>query len=317
MKASRITISLAFILTAPVAAFAQQKVNSIHRSQSALMAPNAPASTIPQLAGKWDILSTDLSGDPYNSAGGSYLGPIEFTADFAQSGTTLTEVAGHTLTSSACSADGTATVTATINPLGNSGNADVQFTATVDQGYSYVFQGNFNKNTPAQISGTWSTNGGACGVQNGQFTAYQYNQLTNNSYLGQFTSDVYGTLVNGVTVNIKEANDFAVSGTIIGTVNSCFVALTIDLTQSFTSGGLVEFWATNLQGAQVAFLGSNTNSNFQQLPNDQPNETSLYITYFVYQGGGGCQAGDSGHDAVFELVKSKPIRLPIHFHRRR
>jgi hypothetical protein len=317
MKATRITISLAFILTAPVAAFAQQKVNSIHRSQSALMAPNAAASTIPQLAGKWDILSTDLSGDPYNSAGGSYLGPIEFTADFTQSGAALTEVAGHTFTSSACSADGTATVAGTIDPLGNSGNASVQFTATVDQGYSYVFQGTFNKHTPAQISGTWSTNGGGCGVQSGQFTAYQYNQLTNNSYVGRFRSDVYGTLVNGVTVHIREANDFSVSGTISGPVNSCFEALTIDPTQSFTSGGLVEFWATNLQGVQVAFLGSNTNSNFQQLPNDQPHETSLYITYFVYQGGGGCQAGDSGHDAVFELIKSKPIRLPIHFHGRR
>jgi len=317
MKASRITISLAFILTAPVAAFAQQKVNTIHRSPSAVPAATTSTSSIPQLAGKWDILSTDASGDQYNSSGGAYLGPIEFTTDLTQSGTALTEVAGHTFTSSACSADGTATVAATIDLLGNSGNANVQFTATVDQGYSYVFQGNFNKNTPAQISGTWSTNGGACGVQSGQFTAYQYNQLTNNSYLGQFTSDVYGTLVNGVTVNMKEANDFTVSGTIIGPVNSCFVALTIDPSQSFTSGGLVEFWATSLLGAQVAFIGSNTNSNFQQLPNDQPNETSLYITYFVYQGGGGCQAGDSGHDAVFELVKSKPIRLPIHLHGRR
>jgi hypothetical protein len=317
MKATRITISLAFILTAPVAAFAQRKVNTMHRSQSALGVPNPAMSTIPQLAGKWDILSTDASGDQYNSSAGTYLGPIELTADFTQSGTTLTEVAGRTFTSSACSADGTATVAATIVPLGSSGNANVQFTATVDQGYSYVFEGNFNKNTPAQISGTWSTSGGACGVQSGQFTAFQYNQLTNNSYIGQFTSDVYGTLVNGVTVNIKEANDFTVSGTIIDPVNSCFVALTIDPTQSFTSGGLVEFWATNLEGAQVAFIGSNTNSNFQQLPNDQPYETSLYITYFVYQGGGGCQAGDSGHDGVFELINSKPIRLPIHFHGRR
>jgi hypothetical protein len=317
MKASRITISLAFILTAPVAAFAQQKVNTIHRSPSATPAAPTSTSSIPQLAGKWDILSTDASGDQYNSSGGTYLGPIEFTADFTQSSTTLTQAPGRTFTSSACSADGTATVGGTIDPNGNSGNASVQFTATVDQGYSYVFQGNFNKNTPAHISGTWSTNGGACGVQSGQFTAYQYNQLTNNSYLGGFTSDVYGTLVNGVTVHIKEANDFAVSGTIIGPVNSCFVALTIDATQSFTSGGLVEFWATNLQGAQVAFLGSNTNSNFQQLPNDQPNETSLYMTYFVYQGGGDCQFGDNGHDAVFELVRSKPIRLPIHFHGRR
>lgn len=317
MKATRITISLAFILTAPVAAFAQQRVNTIHGSPAALGVPDAARSTIPELPGKWDILSTDLSGDPYNSAGGTYLGPIEFTADFTQSGSALTQVAGHTFTSSACSADGTATVAAIIDPLGNSGNASVQFTATVDQGYSYVFQGNFNKNTPAQINGTWSTNGGACGARNGQFTAYQYNQLTNNSYVGQFTSDVYGTLVHGVTVHIREADGFSVSGTISGPVNSCFEALTIDHTQSFTSGGLVEFWATNLLGAQVAFLASNTNSNFQQVPNDQPNETSLYITYFVYQGGGGCQAGDNGHDAVFELLRSKPIRLPIHFQGRR
>jgi len=317
MKASQITISLAIILTAPVAALAQQRVNTIHRSQPALGVPNAGMSAIPQLPGKWDLLSTDLSGDPYNSAGGTYLGPIEFTADFTQSGTILTAVAGHTFTSSACSADGTATVTGKIIPTGNTGNADVQFTATVDQGYSYVFLGNFNKHTPAQISGTWSTNGGACGAQSGQFTAYQYNQLTNNSYLGQFTSDVNGTQVSGVTVHLKEANDFTVSGTISGPVNSCFNDLLIDPTQSFTSGGLVEFWATNLQGAQVGFLASNTDSNYQQLPNDQPDETSLYITYFVYQGGGGCQAGDSGHDAVFELVKSKPIRLPIHFHGRR
>jgi hypothetical protein len=84
--------------------------------------------------------------------------------------------------------------------------------------------------------------------------------------------------------------------------------MAIDPTQSISSGGLVVFFATNSSGALVGFLGSNTDSNYKQLPNDQPIETSLYITYVVYQGGGNCQAGDSGHDAVFH------IRRPAHRH---
>jgi hypothetical protein len=312
MKVSRIAIFAAVILMAPVAALAQQRVNAIHRSPSPQLATKATAFPTPQLAGKWDILSTDAGGDQYNTSGGSYLGPIEFTADFTQSGTSLSEVQGFTFTSSACSADGTASVTGTINPSGNSGNADVQFTATVDQGYVYSFQGKYNKKTPGQISGNWSTNGGACGAQNGQFTAYQYNQLTNSSFAGEFTSDVYGTKVIGVTVNIKETNNFTASGTISGPVSSCFESLTLDPTQSFASGGIVEFIATNEQGAQVGFNASNTNSTYQQLPNDQPHETALYITYVVYQGGGGCHAGDSGHDAVFELVKPRLVKIPFH-----
>jgi hypothetical protein len=299
------------MLMAPVAALAQQKVNSIHGSPFATLAAQSKTSEIPQLAGKWDILSTDAGGDQYNSSGGTYLGPIEFTADFAQRNTSLVEVHGFTFTSSACSADGTASVSGTIDPSGGSGNANVEFTATVDQGYSYTFQGKYNKNTPSQISGTWSTNGGACGVQSGQFTAYQYNQLTNSSFLGEFTSDVSGTQVKGVTVIIKEAGNFTVSGLMIGPVNSCFDGLIIDPTDSFTSGGIVEFFARNVQGALVGFTASNTNSNYQQLLNNQPHETSLYITYSVFQSGGGCQAGDSGHDAVFELAKPKPVRIPF------
>jgi hypothetical protein len=314
MKVGRITLIVAIMLMAPVAVLAQQKVNTIHRSQSTVAASKATVQSVPLLTGKWDIVSTDKDGDPYNLTGGTYLGPIEFTADFTQGGTALTQVAGHTFTSSACSADGTATVGGTINPDGNSGNADVQFTATVDQGYTYVFQGSYNKKYPGEITGSLSTNGGACGAQDGKFTAYQYNQLTNNSYVGEFASDVYGTHVNGVTVNIKEANSYSVSGAISGPVNSCFNGLIIDPTQSFTSGGLVDFLATNTQGAQVAFLASNTNSSNQQLPNDQPNESSVYLTYVVFQGGGACPAGDTGHDAVFELAKPKPIKLPIRLH---
>lgn len=317
MKVSRMAVFAAVILMAPVAGLAQQRVNSIHRSPSPVLATKATTFPTPQLAGKWDILSTDAGGDQYNSSGGSYLGPIEFTADFTQSDTSLTEVQGFTFTSSACSADGSASVSGTINPNGNSGNADVQFTATVDQGYVYTFQGKYNKNAPSQISGNWSTNGGACGAQNGQFIAYQYNQLTNSSFAGEFTSDVYGAQVNGVIVSLKEANNFTVSGTISGPLSSCFESLTLDPTQSFTSGGVVEFFATNSQGAQVGFNASNTNSTYQQLPNDQPHETALYITYIVYQGGGGCQAGDSGHDAVFELVRPKPVKIPFHPRNRR
>ena len=137
------------------------------------VAAQPSANVIPQLAGKWDILSTDPGGDSYNSAAGAYLGPIEFTVDFTQTATSLTQMPGHVFTSSACSADGTATVTGAIDPNGNSGNANVQFTATVDQGYSYIFEGNYNKNTPGQISGTWSTSGGGCGSRTGAFTAYQ------------------------------------------------------------------------------------------------------------------------------------------------
>jgi hypothetical protein len=312
LKGIRITIFVAIILTAPAATLAQQKVNAIHRSPSAVRVAIPLTFAIPQLAGKWDILSTDASGDQYNSSGGTYFGPIEFTTDFTLINTTLTEVQGFTFTSSACSADGTGSVSGTIDPNGSSGNADVQFTAAVDQGYVYLFQGKYNRNTPGQISGNWSTSGGACGAQSGQFTAYQYNQLTNSSYVGEFTSDVDGTQVNGVTMNIKEANNFTVSGSSSGPVNTCFESLTIDPTQSFTSGGVVEFFATNVQGALVGFNASNTSSTHQQLPNDQPQETSLYITYAVYQSGGGCHAGDSGHDAVFELAKPKPVRLPFH-----
>jgi hypothetical protein len=312
MKTYRITILAAIMLVAPAAATAQQRVNTIHRAPSGVMAAKPSTSGIPQLAGKWDILSTDAGGDQYNTSGGAYLGPIEFTVDFTQTDTGLTETQGFTFTSSACSADGTASVSGTINPEGKSGNAGVAFTATVDQGYVYQFQGQYKKNSPAQISGHWSTTGGACGAQNGQFTAYQYNQLTNSSFAGEFTSDVSGAQVNGVTVNIQEANNFTVSGTVNGPAGSCFAGLTIDPTQSFTTGGNVEFFATNAQGALVGFVAGNTDSNYQQLPNDQPQETSLYITYGVYESGGGCQAGDSGHDAVFELVRPKVVKQPVH-----
>jgi hypothetical protein len=314
---SRITLFIAVVVIAPTAILAQQKINTIHRPQFVVAAPQPSANVIPQLAGKWDILSTDPDGDSYNSVAGAYLGRIEFTVDFTQTSTALTQVPGHVFTSSACSADGTATVTGTIDPDGNSGNANVQFTATVDQGYTYIFEGNYKKNTPGQISGSWSTSGGACGSRAGSFTAYQYNQLTNKSYSGEFTSDVSGTQVSGVVVNIKEANDFSVSGTLSGPASSCFQGLSIDSTQSYTSGGVVEFFATNSQGAQVAFNASNTDSAYQQLSNDQPNESSLYITYLVYQSGGACHAGDSGHDAVFKLVVAKPVRLPVHLRTRR
>jgi hypothetical protein len=312
MKVNRLTILAAIILVAPASAFGQQKVNTMHGAPSGTMAAKPLATVIPQLAGKWDILSTDAGGDPYNSSGGVYFGPIEFTADFTQTDVVLTQVQGFTFTSSACSADGTASVTGTMSPDGNKGNADVVFTATVDQGYVYQFRGNYKKHTPGEISGTWTSTGGACGLQNGQFTAYQYNQLSNSSFAGEFTSDVNGSQANGVTVNVKEANNFTVSGSMSGPANACFNGLTIDSTQSFASGGNVEFFATNAQGAQVGFIASNTNATYQQLPNDQPHETSLYITYSVYQSGGGCQAGDSGHDAVFELVNPKPVKQPVH-----
>lgn len=312
MKVNRLIVLTAILFLTPAAAFGQQKVNTIHGAHSGIGAGKRSTSVIPQLAGKWDILSTDAGGDQYNSVGGVYLGPIEVTADFTQTDVALTEAQGFTFTSSACSADGTASVTGTIAPDGNSGNAGVVFTATVDQGYTYIFNGHFNRNTPSQISGTWISSGGACGLQSGQFTAYEYNQLTNSSFSGEFTSDVSGTQANGVTVNLKEANNFTVSGAVSGPANSCFDGLTIDPTQSFVSGGNVEFFATNAEGALVGFFASNTDANYQQLPNDQPNETSLYMTYGVFQSGGACQAGDSGHDGVFEQVNPKPVQQPIH-----
>jgi hypothetical protein len=311
MKIHRIAMLAAAVLIAPVAAPAQQRVGAIHYSESSAKAIPATQSRTPQLAGKWDILSTDVGGDQYNTNGGVYLGPIEFTVDFTQSGTTLTQVAGNTFTSSACSANGTATVAGIIDQSGNSRNATVQFTAIVDNGYTYTFTGKYDKSNPSQVSGSWSTTGGACGGQNGEFTAYQYNQLTNNSYLGEFTSDINGKQVNGVNVNLKEGNDFSVSGSISGPASSCFNGLTVDPSQSFSSGGFAEFYAANNSGGIVAFSASNTDSNFQQLPNDQPNETSLYITYAVFQSGGNCQAGDSGHDAVFRLRLSPPVKRPI------
>jgi hypothetical protein len=317
MKTYRVALFITALLIAPSSMLAQQRVNAIRIPPLAATAPQSAASRIPQIAGKWDILSTDPGGDQYNTFGGTYFGPIEFTVDFTETGTTLTEVAGHTFTSSACSADGTATITGNIDPDGNSRNAVVSFMATVDNGYQYTFAGRYNKNEPNQISGIWFTQGGACGLQVGQFTAYQYNQLTNYSYVGEFTSDVNGTRVDGVTVSIKEANDFSVSGTVSGPANSCFVGLTIDATRSMVTGGISQFTATNSQGALVAFVGSNTNSLFQQLPNDQPNETSLYITYAVIQGGGYCRAGDSGHDDVFHLKMSAPVRHPDPTHRGR
>lgn len=311
MKTYRVALLITALLIAPSSLLAQHKVNEIRISPLAATSPQSAGSTIPQIAGKWDILSTDPGGDLYNTFGGTYLGPIEFTVDFTETGTKLTEVAGHTFTSSVCSADGTATITGTIDPDGDRGKANVVFTATVDNGYTYTFAGRYRRNEPSEINGVWFTGGGACGVQTGLFTAYQYNQLTNYSYVGEFTSDVNGAKVNGVMVNIKEANDFSVSGTVTGPANSCFNGLTIDPNQSFTTGGLSQFVATDSQGALVVFVGSNTSSLFRQLPNDQPNETSLYITYAVFQGGGNCQAGDNGHDAVFQVRMSVPVGHPV------
>jgi hypothetical protein len=306
MKLHRIVaLFIAAIVVAPFAALAQQPAGSFHHGPSSANAPLGPKGPFPSLAGKWDILSTDPNGDPYNTSGGAYLGPIEFTVDLTQNaGSNLVQVAGKTFTSSACSVDGTATVGGTI-AMDLSGNGTIKFVATVDGGYTYTFSGIYDKNNPNQISGTWTTTDGACGVQSGRFTAYQYYPLTHSSYLGDFTSDVFGNQVSGVTVNLKEVN-FAISGTVSGPANSCFNGLTIDPTQSIASGGLVELLATNASGGLVGFLGSNTDSNFKQLPNDQPAETSLFITYVVYRGGGNCQAGDSGHDAVFH------IRRPVH-----
>jgi hypothetical protein len=300
-----VALIVAAVVAAPAAAVAQQRVGSFHHRPSSANATLGPKGPMPNLAGKWDILSTDPSGDPYNTSGGAYLGPIEFTLDFTQSGSNLTQVNGNTFTSSACSADGTATVTGAIDIDGHSGNGTVQFIATVDNGYAYTFSGKYKKNNPSRISGNWTATAGACGVQSGQFTAYLYDSFTNNSFLGEFTSDISAAQVRGVTVNLKEASDFTISGTISAPVNSCFNGLTIDPSQSISSGGLVEFYATNASGGVVAFLGTNTDSNFKQLPNDQPNETSLYVTYAVFQGGGNCQAGDSGHDAVFRLGRPK------------
>jgi hypothetical protein len=288
-------------MLAPVTALAQQPVRSFHHGPSSADAPLGPKGPLPSLSGKWDILSTDPNGDPYNTSGGVYLGPIEFTVDLTEtSGSTLVQANGNTFTSSACSADGTATVGGSVDINNLSGNGPVVYVATVDNGYTYTFSGNYDKSNPSRISGTWTTTAGACGVQSGLFTAYLYNPLTNNSYLGEFTSDVSGNHVSGVTVNLKETN-FAISGTISGPAGSCFDGLTIDPKQSFSSGGLAVFYATNASGGLVGFLGSNTDSNFKQLPNDQPTETLLFMTYAVYQGGGNCQAGDSGHDAVFHM----------------
>jgi hypothetical protein len=282
-----VALIVAAIVAAPAAAVAQQRVGSFHHRPSSANATLGPKGPMPNLAGKWDILSTDPSGDPYNTSGGAYLGPIEFTLDFTQSGSNLTQVTGA------------------IDIDGHSGNGTVQFIATVDNGYAYTFSGKYKKNNPSRISGNWTATAGACGVQSGQFTAYLYDSFTNNSFLGEFTSDISAAQVRGVTVNLKEASDFTISGTISAPLNSCFNGLTIDPSQSISSGGLVEFYATNTSGGVVAFLGTNTDSNFKQLPNDQPNETSLYVTYAVFQGGGNCQAGDSGHDAVFRLGRPK------------
>ncbi|MGB0036715.1 MAG: hypothetical protein WBP79_14685 [Candidatus Acidiferrales bacterium] len=312
-KLGQVAFIIAASLVMPIAMRAQQPVKAFHRVEGAMISTPAATAKTPQLAGRWDILSTDASGDTYNTGSGYYLGPIEFTADFTQNGSTLTEVPGYTFTSSSCSADGTASITAAINPDGASGNGKIQFVATVDNGYTYTFSGNYNSKDLSKISGTWTSSPGACGINNGTFTAYQYSQLTNNSYVGEFTSDVNNTQVKNVTVNLKEASDFSASGTINGPGNSCFNGLTIDHTQSFVSGGLVEFYATNSQGAVVAFIASNTDENYKQLPNDQPNESSLYITYGVYQSGGYCVAGDSGHDAVFNLKQAPTavIKLPV------
>jgi hypothetical protein len=310
VKRHRIVLLIAAsVMLAPVAALAQQPVASFHHRPSSADAPLGPKGPLPSLSGKWDILSTDANGDPYNTSGGVYLGPIEFTADLTETaGSTLVQTNGNTFTSSACSADGTATVGGTVDINNVSGTGPVTYVATVDSGYTYTFSGNYSKSNPSQISGTWTTTAGACGVQSGQFTAYMYNPLTNSSYGGEFTSDLTGIQVSGVTVNLKELN-FAISGTVSGPAGSCFNGLTIDPTQSIATGGLVVFYATNASGGLVGFLGSNTDSNFKQLPNDQPIETSLYFTYAVYQAGGNCQAGDSGHDAVFH------IQRPVHRHR--
>lgn len=306
MKFHRIVaLFIAAVVSAPIAALAQQPVGSFHHGPSSADAPLGPKGPLPSLSGKWDILSTDANGDPYNTSGGVYLGPIEFTVDLTETaGSNLVQVNGNTFTSSACSADGTATVGGSVDINNVSGNGPVTYVATVDSGYTYTFSGNYDKSNPSRISGTWTTTAGACGVQSGLFTAYLYNPLTNNSYRGDFTSDVSGNQVSGVTVNLKEGN-FTISGTISGPAGSCFNGLTIDPTQSISSGGLVEFYATNASGGLVGFLGSNTDSNFKQLPNDQPTESSLFITYVVYQGGGNCQAGDSGHDAVFHVQRPR------------
>ncbi len=263
-------------------------------------------SSIPNLAGMWDLRLSNTSNPPSGQDG-----ETEFVFDVeVQSSSGSTETFSNNgfqdlaFGNSVCLASGTdnnVTMTET-----SGASTTVTFQISVDNGGSYSMTGTLSANgttitgTNVQYSGG-STNCGGNDDGSG-FTAILYKPAT-GTYAGSFTPDASGAPFSA-TIALTEDSEFNLTGTVTGTGNSCFSNLTVNgnTDPSFATGNILDFFGTDSRGDIVGFLANAGGSN------DNSGDTtwqSLYVTAVVY--GGACN-GQTYSDAPFHRVGGRPRR---------
>ena len=264
-------------------------------------------SSIPDLAGMWDLRFSNTSNPPSGQ-----VGETEFVFDVeVQSSSGATETLSNNgfqdlaFGNSVCLASGTDNNITMTETSGGSSTA-VTFQISVDNGGSYSMTGTLSADGTT-ITGTnvqyneGSTNCG--GNDDGSsFTAVLYKPGT-GTYVGSFTPDAGGNSFSA-TIVLTEDSEFNLTGTVTGTGNSCFSNLTVNgnTDPSFATGNLLNFFGTDSQGDIVGFLANSGGSN------DNSGDTtwqSLYVTAVVYAGA--C-SGQSYSDAPFHRVGGRPKR---------
>jgi subtilase family serine protease len=268
----------------------------------------APASN---LSGMWDLRLGNSANPPSGQ-----IGETEFTFDVDVQGSTATTeslsnngLQNDSFTNSVCSAVGS-NFNVTVNgnflatPL-------VSFQVFVDNGESYSMTGNLSTDG-ATVTGTnvqYNAASQDCGQNDvgSSFTATLFKPAS-GTYVGSFTPDADGQAFNA-TIVLNEDGNFNLTGTLMGSGNSCFSNLTINssFAPSFASGDVLEFYGTDSQGNQVGFVANAGGSSGAAGDTTWQN---LYVTAVVY---GGVCSGQTYTDAPFRKVPRRPRgrRLPI------
>jgi hypothetical protein len=266
---------------------------------------NWPTS-MPDLAGMWDLRLSNMSNPPSGQDG-----ETEFVFDVevqSSSGSTVTlsnnGFQDHAFANSVCLASGTDNNVTMAETSGAS--TTVTFQISVDNGGSYSMTGTLSANGTT-ITGTnvqYSAGSTNCGGNDdgSSFTAILYKPAT-GTYVGSFTPDAGGNAFSA-TIVLTEDSNFNLTGTVTGVGNSCFSNLTVNgnTDASFATGNLLDFYGTDAQGDIVGFLANSGGSN------DNSGDTtwqSLFVTAVVY--GGACN-GQSYSDAPFHRVGGRPKR---------
>ena len=261
-------------------------------------------STMPNLAGMWDLRLSNTTNPPAGQ-----VGETEFTFDVDLQTISATAEAlsnsglqDNTFSNSACVASGTGN-NVTMSASSSSGTS-VTFQIFVDNGESYSMTGTLSADG-VTVTGTnvqYNSTGTDCGANDvgSGFTATLYKPAT-GTYAGSFTPDSTGEAFNATLVLIEDGN-FNLTGTLTGTGNSCFASLSINsnILPSVASGNVLEFVGSDAQGDLAGFI-ANTGGTA-----DAAGDTTWQDVYVTADVLAGPCAGQQYSDALFHKITRRP-----------